>query len=188
MGKEILRQEYILKRKTLTDLEKQEQSSLIAEKLFSLDIYKKAKTVMFYVSLDDEVKTIDMIQKAFSSKKVLIPKTNLKTKTMDAVEMTFETKLVKTRLNTLEAENGKIIPKNEIDLVIIPAVAFDFWGHRIGYGQGYYDRFCKDIGAAKIGLAYDIQLTEQIPVESHDIKVDMILTDKRIIKYQKDAD
>lgn len=181
--KTTVRQEYILKRKTLSSKEKTERSNKIAEKLFKLDVYKKAKTVMFYVSLKDEVITNDLIISALKNKRVLVPRTKLDEKTMEAVEITSDTQFKETKLKILEPVGGKIFPKEKIDLIIIPAVAFDFWGHRIGYGQGYYDRFCKNIKAEKIGLAYDLQLAEQLPSESHDVKVDMLITDKRTIRY-----
>src|SRR3989338_3616519 len=71
---------------------------------------------------------------------------------------------------------------DKLDIVIVPGIAFDKNGHRIGYGYGYYDRFLKTIRkeTLKIGLAYDFQLIEKIPEERHDVPVDIILTEKEI--------
>ncbi len=181
-----MRQEYLIKRKKLTDKEKEEKSKEIQKKLFSADAYKNAKTVMFYISLDDEVITSEMIINALKDKKVLVPRTILKDKCMEAVEITKKTEFKENKLKIPEPVDGKIFSKEKIDLVIIPAVAFDFWGHRIGYGQGYYDRFCKGMKSTKIGLAYDVQLTEKIPAESHDVKADLVITEKRTLKYDND--
>lgn len=176
------------KRKELTEKEKQKKSGEIWKKLSSLDVYKKAKTIMFYVSLKDEVMTSNMIIQAFKNKRVLVPRTILKDKSMEAVEITKDTVFEMNKLKIPEPVGGKVMPKEKIDLIIIPAIAFDFWGHRVGYGNGYYDRFCKNIKAAKVGLAFDVQITERIPSESHDIKADFVLTEKRMIKFDCDDD
>jgi len=75
----------------------------------------------------------------------------------------------------------------DIDLVIVPGVVFDKSGHRIGYGHGYYDRFLDNLekinkNAVKVGLAYDFQIADKVPIEKHDVPVDKIVTEKRIIR------
>ena len=73
---------------------------------------------------------------------------------------------------------------DKLDLVIVPGIAFDKKGHRIGYGYGYYDRFLKTIKkkAVKIGLAFDFQLIESIPEEEHDVPMNIVVTDKEILR------
>jgi len=73
-----------------------------------------------------------------------------------------------------------------VDLIIVPGIAFDYAGHRIGHGMGYYDRLLSEnIKAIKIALAFEQQLVEEIPTEHHDVSVDMIITEKRIIHTRK---
>ena len=70
--------------------------------------------------------------------------------------------------------------KADIDIVIVPGVAFDKKYNRMGYGKGYYDRFLKDMTALKIGVCHSFQLVDEIPSEPHDIKMDMIVTEREI--------
>ena len=84
----------------------------------------------------------------------------------------------------LEPKKDKIknISSDKIDLIIVPGVAFDLKGNRMGHGKGYYDRFLNLVKSTSIGLAFEFQIIENIPVESHDKPIDMIITEKRIIK------
>jgi len=78
----------------------------------------------------------------------------------------------------MEPEGEKSSPE-KVDIVVVPAVAFDLQGHRLGYGKGYYDRFLKKTKAVKVGVAYDFQIVEKLPAEQHDIPVDLIITPAR---------
>ncbi len=72
----------------------------------------------------------------------------------------------------------------DIDLIIVPGVAFDKKGNRIGHGKGYYDRLLDKTNATKIGLAFEFQLLKEIPTDKHDLPIDILITEKRIIKCQ----
>ena len=74
---------------------------------------------------------------------------------------------------------------SEIELIIVPAVAFDRNGNRLGRGKGFYDRLLQTTSATKIGVGYDFQLIEEIPAEPHDIPMDMVITQKHYIKISK---
>ena len=180
--KEKIREDYLMKRSEQNDEELEEKSSKIKEKLFSINEYKKAKTIMLYCSFGNEVKTESIIKEMIEEKRVVVPKI-IQNKQMEPIEISKTTLFKKNDLEISEPIDGKTIDKNEIDIIIIPAVAFDFIGHRIGYGQGYYDRFLEGMGAKKIGVAFDFQLTKEIPAEAHDVKVDAVITDKRVLKY-----
>ena len=75
----------------------------------------------------------------------------------------------------------------KLDLVIIPGIVLDKKGHRIGYGHGYYDRFLKTLNkdVKKIGLAFELQVVDEIPEEEHDVPVDIVVTEKRVLKCEK---
>ena len=77
------------------------------------------------------------------------------------------------------------IPLNQFDLVLVPGMAFDLTGNRMGRGQGFYDRILMDVSGIKCGVAYDFQLLEKIPTESHDAKVDFIFTPSRGVKRKR---
>ena len=163
--------------KRYSELEKSEKSDIIKNKLFSQEVFKKAKTVMFYVSLKDEVSTLSMIDEAIKTgKRICVPVILKEEKRLIAGE-------IKDRRSDLESQHFGIyqpgeghvreVPLEDIDLVVVPGVAFDSKGVRLGRGHGYYDRFlCGLPDTAKtIGLAFDFQVVDHLPKDSHDIPV-----------------
>ena len=80
------------------------------------------------------------------------------------------------------AANCAEIPLNRFDLLLVPGMAFDLYGHRLGRGQGFYDRILAEASGIKCGVAYDFQLLELIPTEAHDAKVDFIFTPSRGVR------
>jgi 5-formyltetrahydrofolate cyclo-ligase len=75
------------------------------------------------------------------------------------------------------------VPPDAFDLVIVPGLAFDHHGNRIGFGGGFYDRFLAGLRAAKVGIAYGFQQGETLPTESHDVKLDWLVTESRILQF-----
>lgn len=180
MLKDKIRKSLIEKRKNILDNNK--KSDIIIEKLLETEEYKRAKKIMFYYSLPTEVQTIKIIRKELSKKEKTIflpycPKKNI----MKASQIK-EIELVKGSYGVYEPKN-KIGNKETIDLIIVPGVGFDNSGNRIGFGKGYYDKFLSHNPNSKIiGLAFDELLVDSIPTEPHDKKVDIIITDKKIVR------
>ena len=80
----------------------------------------------------------------------------------------------------------KWVSPMDINLIIVPGVGFDKKGNRLGHGEGYYDRLLsKPFGTLSIGLAFEIQIIEDIPIDTHDQPVDILITEKRVIKRKK---
>lgn len=183
--KKQLRNDILEKRNSLPKEEVISKSRSIEEKLFGLDSYKKSKTAMLFVSFNREVNTHDMIKKSFGKKNVVIPKV-MQQEIEPSIIIDFDNLIPAGKFGILEPiEIMKIAYKN-IDLVLVPGIAFDSEGHRIGYGFGYYDKFLKKVPkAVKIGLAFDFQIVDKIPKEEHDVPVDFIITEKRIIDCKK---
>lgn len=163
--------------KQCSELDKSCKSGIIKDKLFSEEVFKKAKTVMFYVSLKDEVSTISMIDEAIrAGKRTCVPVILKEEKRLIAGE-------VKDRARDLESQHFGIyqpktghvreVPLEDIDLVVVPGVAFDRNNVRLGRGHGYYDRFLCGLPdkAKTIGLAFDFQVVDHLPKDSHDIPV-----------------
>ena len=179
--KESIRKKVLEQRNKLTDKDIKEKSVLIKKKLFSLPEFKKSKTVMFFVSFGKEVFTHDMIKDALKNKQVYVP--TVKNNSLIVSKITgFKELNKKNKYGILEPSKIKEIDINEIDLVIVPGVAFDCAGYRVGYGKGYYDKFLNDFDKEKIGLAFEFQTTKELPKEDHDVVVDKVITEKRIIK------
>jgi len=172
-------------RENISKEEKYLKDNIILEKLFESNLYKDSKNIFVYVSFRDEINTIKLIEKAFlDNKNVYVPKVYNSNKTMKAIKIDSLDNLEKNKMGILEPKNDNLsIDKNNIDLIIVPGAVFDEDFNRIGYGGGYYDRYLEEISYKnnKIALAYDFQIISKIEAEDHDIKMDYIITDKRIL-------
>ncbi len=159
------------------------RSAAIQKGLFGLGVFKRATNVLFYVSLPAEVDTLPMIGEALAlGKNVVVPKTDLEKKELELYQIHYPEKdLARGAYGILEPVPSRTrrTEVSDIECVIVPGIAFDAAGHRIGQGAGFYDRLLKKIGpqVPKIGLAYSFQVLSSIPFESHDEKVDLVLTE-----------
>lgn len=178
-GKEDIRKRLLKIRRSLSKEEVLQMSRKIRERLFDLPEYRTSKVVMFYISHDNEVDTREMIAESLYTKKVLVPFTEKEN--IYPVVIESLNNLNRGAFGILEPREKKI-HRRKIDMIIVPGVAFDHRGYRIGYGKGFYDRFLKERHGIKIGLAYDFQIVERIPENEGDIPVDKIITEKRVIE------
>jgi 5-formyltetrahydrofolate cyclo-ligase len=183
--KKMLRKSILKKRNSLSKSEIKEKSEIIKNLILNLNDFKKAKTTLFYISYGSEVFTHDLIIDCLKSdKNVVVPKTLIEEKKINISRLTDWSHLNIGAYNILEPKRQYFheVDFGSLDLILIPGVAFDINGNRIGHGNGYYDRFLKKIhNSTYIGLAYDFQIVDSIPAESHDILLDMIITEKRVI-------
>ncbi len=174
-----IRKFIIEKRKKLSKKEIYEKSSIVGEEFLKSEYYKNSRVIMSYVSIKNEVDTGYINGKILiDGKKLILPKTDMETNNIIPLEIKNINELIEGRYGILEPEDNEknIIDLENIDIVIVPAVAFDKEGYRIGFGKGYYDRFLKEYEGIKIGIAYDFQIIDRVPIESHDMKVDFIIT------------
>ena len=160
-------------------------SRIIRDKIIGLDVFKQSKVIFIYMDFKNEVMTSDLIKHMLSEKKrVVVPYTDTISTVLIPSEITGESDL---KLNSFGySEPKKVSPVNieEIDLVIVPGLVFDKNLNRIGFGKGYYDRILNKLKASarKVAVAHDFQVLEEIPAEEHDVKMDMIITEKSIMK------
>jgi 5-formyltetrahydrofolate cyclo-ligase len=184
--KKSLREQCLINRKGLSKSQVDEKSIQIQQRLFSSSWYRTAQNILFYISFDNEVDTHSMIKESFrNGKTVLVPKTDTQKKTLSISQLLCWEDLCLGAYSILEPREEciRIVPLSSIDLLIVPGVAFDESGNRIGHGMGYYDRLLKNTGHAhSIGLAFECQILQAIPAEEHDEKVDRVITEKRIIQ------
>ena len=159
-------------------------SNIIMDKLFSTQIFKESDCIGFYYSLKTEVLTSSMIQKTLDlGKNVCLPKINQESKTMDFHTIEGIENLNKNHLDISEPVGGVIC--TNIDVVIIPGIAFDKSGNRLGFGSGYYDKFLTlHTSIYKIALAFDFQLIDSIDIQEHDVPMDLIITENRTTTIQ----
>ena len=185
--KQNLKSEILEKRKTLSKEEIKEKSSKVKENLYSLSEFKDSKNIMFYVSFNNEVDTQKLIKELLSNNKtILVPFVQKNNPILQLSEIKDFNDLEPKTFGILEPKEDKIkkFGINDVDLVIVPGIVFDKSGHRIGYGYGYYDRFLKKLNknVVKIGFAFEFQLVDKIPEEQHDVPMDVVVTEKRILK------
>lgn len=180
-----IRKEVLMKRSKMKAEEKELKDNIILEKLFETNLYKNARNIFTYISFGDEINTIKLIERALKdNKNISVPKTYRETRTMNAIFIPCLKELKENHMGILEPiDDSIVIKKEDIDLIIVPGAVFDKDFNRIGYGGGYYDRYLEDIAYKnnKVVLAYDFQIVDKIEKEEHDIKVDIIITDKQIL-------
>ena len=177
-----LREVILEKLRNQKEESRQRKSSLILSKFFSLSEVKKAAVVLFYASFDGEVMTFEMIKKALElGKKIGLPKVNRVKKILEPkVISSFEGDLEKGQYGILEPVSGRdnAFAAKDIDLVVVPGVAFDKKNYRLGRGQGYYDRFLSRLPSdiPTIGLAFDFQIIDRLPhLHEHDLPVSRVI-------------
>jgi 5-formyltetrahydrofolate cyclo-ligase len=181
-NKKTIRQELLKKLRSQDKEQRRLKSKKIKEKLYLHDKFKEADTVMFYIAENIEVDTEQMIRDSLKSgKKVAVPITVVSRNDLIAsLLIDFDKELSKGPYGILQPKSdfARPVPLKKIDLVIVPGVAFDLRGHRLGHGTGYYDRFLSKIpeSVPTIGLAFDFQLVENIPTLPHDVAVKEIIS------------
>lgn len=172
--KQRLRKQILEKRNSITHEEADRKSKIIIEKLKNDPDYRKAKTIMFYVSKGKEVHTHNIIN-GTKDKEIIVPKVT--NKGLICCKFSSMDKMKFSCYGILEPTDELKCDIKDIDLIIVPGIAFDKRGHRIGYGVGYYDNLLKSAQCKKIGLCYNFQLIEKIPNDEWDVTVDKVITD-----------
>ena len=185
MEKKIIREEILKKRSQLSKEEHKEKSRELIDKLTNSCYYNNAKTIMTFISFSDEVDTHEFIKQAIKDgKTVTVPVTFPKTKELKPSIVKDFNELEPGYYNILtpKKEYIRYIEPKEIDLVIVPSVAYDREGYRVGYGGGYYDRFLAPLEVNTIGISFDMQLIDRAPRDQYDIAVEYICTEKEFFK------
>ncbi|MCW9712094.1 5-formyltetrahydrofolate cyclo-ligase [Aliifodinibius salicampi] len=183
--KEIIREELRKNRRDISDANFREWSDKIISKLKDQREYKTARIIHAYVSMNDrrEVNTHSLILEILNEqKKMVVPVTQFKAGNLRHFYLESYNELKPNKWGVLEPEGGEECPIEKIELVIVPMVGGDEQGYRIGYGGGFYDRFLEDITCPKIGLCFEQNMVDELPIEPFDIALDKIITEKRIIR------
>lgn len=183
--KAAIRQQAHENRKNQPD--KDEVSKLIVDRFLSLPDYANAQTVMFYVDVRDEVRTRHSLPTALASgKRIIVPYCLDGELELFHLENMDELELGMYRIlepkNSLRSVKEKHLQPTDLDLVMVPGVAFDRVGGRTGHGKGYYDKLLQHarLDAPLVALAFECQMFDQIPVDTHDIYMDKIVTEKAV--------
>lgn len=188
MNKKDLRLQYKAKRSTLSEIEIEEQSLVIANKLLSMPIWDKTYYHIFLpIEQHKEVNT-EFILHLLSGKdkEIVVSKSDFDTRGMTHFLLTENTKLRKNDYNIPEPVNGLEVPAKMIDVVFVPLLAFDSYGNRVGYGKGFYDKFLADCRpeTIKIGLSFFDAVDAIHDVFESDVKLDYCVTPDKIYVFQ----
>lgn len=186
MNKKEVRRTVLKERAKLSPELHEAYSTRIMELVASTTYYKNAKTIMCFVSFGSEMDTSVIINKALEDRKrVVVPIAVHETKELIPSVITSMDELEPGYFNILtpKADFVRPIEPNEIDVVLVPGVAFDHHGYRVGYGGGFYDRFLTRVrkDAKRIAIGFSLQILDQVPRESFDLPVEMIISEKGLL-------
>ena len=160
------------------------RSRTVGEAVLTTDVYKSADSIMLYYSIGNEVDTTMIAEHSFADgKQVIYPVTDEESGRITPIEIVKGARFTRGGFGIPEP-SGEVYT-GRIDLVIVPGVAFDHGGGRLGFGKGCYDAFLSHTDAYKIGLCYDVQLLDTLPTEEHDVRMDAVVTESEIIYIKK---
>lgn len=182
MDKEKIRIRVKAQKSMLSDQEKESAAAAAFEMLEHHASFLMSDNILMYHSLPDEISTHRFIEKWSGRKRFYLPRVN----GVNLDILPYDKSTLRYGAFQIEEPSGNDTTNiSDIELIIVPGVAYDRQGNRVGRGKGYYDRLLSSAKATKIGMAYDFQIVDEIDAEPHDIKVDIIITDKGIITIKK---
>lgn len=165
-----------------------EKSARIAERLSGQALYQECRHILFYLSFDNEVRTDGLIQAALAAgKTVYVPRVHAKHRCLEVVRITTldDTAFALNKFGIREPVLEGEAPVSVLQLAVVPGLAFDARGGRVGFGAGYYDGLLREFGGAAVALAFDFQVLDHVPQEDRDVPVRAIVTENRMINCQR---
>lgn len=178
-----LRREIAEKRRHLDPAWRIEASQQIADRLRRHEVFNAARTIALYKAIAGEVVLESLFPVCWAAgKQTCIPIYNAERNVYEMARISEETRFNIGNYGIQEPVSPSLVSMEEIDLVIVPGVAFDAAGNRLGRGGGYYDRLLAGFTGVSIAVAFDFQIVPEIPCDSRDIPVDGVLTEKKILK------
>jgi len=180
--KQTIRKEVLDARSRLSPGERRSRSAAIENRLFGLPEFRSTPVVMFFAAFRGEVETRHMIDRALAEgKRVVLPR--VKGKELELLEIaSYERDVAPGAWGIPEPVHGTPAALKDIGMIIVPGAAFDGRGNRIGYGAGFYDKLLPSYTGRTVALAFELQIVPEAPADSHDIPVQTIVTEKRVIE------
>lgn len=185
--KKILRKKMLEIRSQFSPERVHEHSIKISNHAIEQPFYQQAQTLLCYMAFRNEVDVSKVMEDAWQQgKRVLLPRVNPADRTMKCIQVEKFSDLQSGAYGIMEPldDPSRMIPPTEIDLVIVPGVAFDSQGYRLGYGGGYYDRFFSSpsIRPIRVGVSFPEQLVADVYPESHDQRMDFVITSTKVLR------
>jgi 5-formyltetrahydrofolate cyclo-ligase len=180
-----LRKQAAQARDGLSQDERRTKSREIENRLFGLPELAASSTIMFFASFRSEVETVPMIRRALAEgKRVVLPK--VKGRDLALFEIRdFDRDVSAGAWGILEPHENEPAALDAVDLMVLPGLAFDERGNRLGYGAGFYDKLLVSFTKTTVALAFEAQIVPEVPAARHDVPVKKIVTEKRIITAQR---
>lgn len=176
----MLRKRLIDSRKGIAPSSKASMDLSIFKALVSLKQYREASTILTYVSTEIEVDTLKLIDNALKEgKKVAVPKCDYDSSTIKFYQIYSREELYPAKFALLEpiANDERLVASMNESICIVPGLAFDRRGYRLGYGKGFYDRFLSEYDGKSIGICYSDYLCDRLAIDKYDIPVNLLVTD-----------
>ena len=169
----------------MSDETRRAASARACDRLMGIEAFNHATVVMHYMPLVSEVDLTPVALRSFQlNKMVCVPRVDWHRREMVPVEViSFDDRVMDIDEHGVRTPRfGRVVSPTMLDLVVVPGLAFDPHGHRLGRGGGYYDRFLSRLrdGATKVALVFDCQIIDDVPAVDHDVPVDAVVTDRRV--------
>lgn len=185
MSKREMRSEALRRRDEIPREAVRELSALVRKNVEALPEYAKAETVASYVSMDNEVQTSDLLRRALQRKKrVIVPRSDMRAGRLTFHDIHSLDELRPGAFGILEPQGSASVPLSDAQLILVPVVAWDYRGGRLGYGKGYFDRELRSKGRGlAAGLAFESQRRAALPLTPSDVPLDAVATEERVIRF-----
>jgi len=183
-----LRSTLIAQLSSLDRAERAKGSTRIAESLMGLAEIRACKSLMLFLSMDDELDTDGLVDRALAAGiAVYAPVTHRRSRRLVPTRVSGLDAVVVGAYGIREPRSDDVLEPELLEGVIVPAVAFDAAGARLGRGGGFYDRMLERMpeGAIRCGVAFDFQIVDAVPCEPHDLPVDLVVTESRVIRCNR---
>lgn len=181
MEKNEIRRKIKALRSMLLDHEKMSAAEEVFEQLEKTAAFLLADRILMYHSLPDELSTHKFLDKWHDRKRFFLPRVN----GVNLEILPYDKSRLELGAFHIEEPTGdETVSADEIELVIVPAVAYDRKGNRLGRGKGFYDRLLASTKATKIGVGYEFQIVDEIPAEPHDVPMDMVISQHTVIRIK----
>jgi len=180
-------------RQALSKAEIRRRSAMIAERVLALDVFRSAGVVMLYLPVRNEVDMTLAVKHCLNDGKTLVlPRMDYDADRIVAHRVEdLVGQLVLARMDLMEPDPARtaVVAPEAVDLVVVPGLAFDRCGNRIGWGRGYYDAFLASAGAraTRVGVAYGFQVVEAIEHDGHDVPMDCIVTEEGMLTIARES-
>lgn len=174
MNKDEIRRRIRNRKRLITDAERRNAARSVFDALERTAAFLMAENILIYHSLPDELQTLDFLQKWHTRKRFFLPR--VAGVNLELLPYSPDS-LQPGAFGIEEPAAGQPVDPSTMELIIVPAVAYDRQGNRLGRGKGFYDRLLAETRATTIGVAYDFQLLDALPTDPHDTPVHIVITE-----------